>query len=73
MDSGYFGNYDQNKSNGWKIYHSIVKNDVQHGDIIDRPDDRWRKLEHKLYPKKTGKHILLVVPAKNLVNFFFFF
>ena len=71
MDSGYFGNYpSKTNPNGWKIYHRIVKNDVQHGDIVDRPDDRWRKLEHKLYPRKTGKHILLVVPSEKPCKFY---
>jgi len=41
MDSGYIGNYkSKNNPNGWKFYHRIVKNDVQHNKIIDRPSDR---------------------------------
>ena len=69
MDSGYFGNYPgPTNPNGWKLYHRIVKNDVQHNEIIDRPDDRWRKLDLKLYPRKEGKHILLVVPSEKPCN-----
>jgi len=66
MDSGYVGNY-KSPSNpyGWKQWHRIVKNDVQHGQIIDRPDDRWRKLDYTIEKSKRGKHILLVTPSKN--------
>ena len=71
MDSGYFGNYPgPTNPNGWKLYHRIVKNDVQHNEIIDRPDDRWRKLDLKLYPRKQGKHILLVVPSEKPCKFY---
>ena len=71
MDSGYFGNYPgPTNPNGWKLYHRIVKNNVQHNEIIDRPDDRWRKLDLKLYPRKQGKHILLVVPSEKPCKFY---
>lgn len=71
MDSGYIGNY-KSKHNpyGWKLYHRIVKNDVQHSDIIDRPDDRFLKLDYKIYPRKEGKHILLVIPSEKPCKFY---
>ncbi len=64
MDTGYFGNEKTAANpNGWKFYHRIVKNNLQHGDIIERPDDRWRKLGKKILPwKKDGRKILVAKP-----------
>lgn len=71
MDSGYIGNY-KSKSNphGWKLWHRIVKNDVQHTDIIDRPDDRWRRLDYPIRNRKQGRHILLVTPSEKPCKFY---
>jgi len=71
MDSGYVGNYPS-KSNpyGWKLWHRIVKNNVQHDKIIDRPDDRWRKLDYPVIPRKTGTHVLLVTPSEKPCKFY---
>jgi hypothetical protein len=71
MDSGYVGNY-KSKSNpyGWKLWHRIVKNDVQHTDIIDRPDDRWKRLDYPIENLKQGKHILLVTPSEKPCKFY---
>lgn len=71
MDSGYVGNY-KSKANfhGWKLWHRIVKNDVQHGDIIERPDDRWKKLNTIIEPRKEGMHILLVTPSEKPCKFY---
>ena len=71
MDSGYIGNYKSSSNpNGWKLWHRIVKNDVQHNEIIDRPDDRWKKLEQTLHDRKQGKHILLVTPSEKPCKFY---
>jgi hypothetical protein len=71
MDSGYVGNY-KSKSNpyGWKLWHRIVKNDVQHHEIIDRPDDRWRRLDYPILKRKSGNHILLVTPSEKPCKFY---
>ena len=71
MDSGYIGNY-KSKTNphGWKLWHRIVKNDVQHTNIIDRPDDRWQQLDYPILPRKQGKHILLVTPSEKPCKFY---
>lgn len=72
MDSGYFGN-NKNPQNprGYKRWHRIVRNDLQHGDIIARPDDRWLRLGIKLNPwKKSGRQILLAVPDGKPCKFY---
>jgi len=71
MDSGYVGNYKSSANpHGWKLWHRIVKNDVQHNKIIDRPDDRWSKLEYTIESRKTGNHILLVTPSEKPCKFY---
>ena len=71
MDSGYVGNYKSKfNPNGWKLWHRIVKNDVQHRDIIDRPDDRWKRLDYPIESRKQGKHILLVTPSEKPCKFY---
>jgi len=71
MDSGYVGNY-KSKTNpyGWKTWHRIVKNDVQHCKIVDRPDDRWKRLNYPIEDRKQGKHILLVTPSEKPCKFY---
>ena len=71
MDSGYVGNYkSRSNPNSWKLWHRIVKNDVQHNEIIDRPDDRWRRLDYPIKNRKHGKHILLVTPSEKPCKFY---
>lgn len=71
MDSGYVGNYKSpSNPHGWKQWHRIVKNDVQHSDIIERADDRWRKLEYPIHKRKSGSHILLVTPSEKPCKFY---
>lgn len=71
MDSGYVGNYKSNANPyGWKVWHRIVKNDVQHNEIIDRPDNRWKRLDYPIEKRKTGRHILLVTPSEKPCKFY---
>lgn len=71
MDSGYVGNYrSESNPNGWKLWHRIVKNNVQHDTVIDRPDDRWRKLGYSIEKRKQGTHILLVTPSEKPCKFY---
>jgi hypothetical protein len=71
MDSGYVGNYKSTANpHGWKLWHRIVKNDIQHNNIIDRPDDRWRKLDYPILKGKLGNHILLVTPSEKPCKFY---
>ena len=71
MDSGYVGNYKSvTNPQGWKLWHRIVKNNVQHSDIVDRPDDRWKRLDYPIHSRKQGAHILLVTPSEKPCKFY---
>jgi len=71
MDSGYVGNYKStNNPYGYKLWHRIVKNNLQHNTIVDRPDDRWKRIGHTIEKSKTGSHILLVTPSEKPCNFY---
>jgi len=72
MDTGYLGNEaSQANPNGWKYYHRIVKNNLQHQDIIPRPDDRFRKLGKKLKAWNTsGRNILIACPDEKPCKFY---
>lgn len=72
MDSGYMGNYKSpSNPNGWKVWHRIVKNDLQHNLVIERPSDRFEKQHIKIPAwKKTGKNILLVMPSEKPAKYY---
>jgi len=73
MDTGYFGNEATNTNpNGWKYWHRIVKNDLQHGnEIISRPDDRFKHFNKKFQPwKKDGRKILIAAPDEKPCKFY---
>ena len=64
IDTGYFGN-ERTVANpqGWKHWHRIVKNNLQHGEIIDRPDDRLKRFNKEFRPwNKNGRKILIAKP-----------
>ena len=72
MDTGYFGNEaTQSNPNGWKYWHRIVKNDLQHNEIIQRPDDRFLAFK-KRFPawKKDGRKILVAAPDEKPMKFY---
>jgi hypothetical protein len=72
MDTGYFGNERTvSNPNGWKLWHRVVKNDLQHGEIINRPDDRFCKFNKTFVPwKKTGNKILIAAPDEKPCKFY---
>jgi hypothetical protein len=72
MDTGYFGNeVGISNPNGWKYWHRIVKNNLQHDEIIPRPGDRWQQFNKKLDPwKKGGRKILLALPDEKPCKFY---
>jgi hypothetical protein len=72
MDTGYFGNEATTVNpNGWKYWHRIVKNDLQHNMIIPRPDDRWRQFNRQFMPwKKDGRKILIAAPDEKPCKYY---
>ena len=72
VDTGYFGNEkSSNNPNGWKYWHRIVKNDLQHGEIISRPDDRFKQFNKTFKPwKKDGRKILIAAPDEKPCKFY---
>lgn len=72
MDTGYFGNERTDTNpNGWKYWHRIVKNNLQHGEIIPRSDDRFKHFGKKFQPwKKTGSKILIAAPDEKPCRFY---
>lgn len=72
VDTGYFGNEKtQSNPSGWKYWHRIVKNNLQHGEIISRPDDRFRKFNKKFTSwKRSGSKILIAAPDEKPCKFY---
>jgi hypothetical protein len=72
IDTGYFGNERTlSNPNGWKYFHRIVKNDLQHGEIIPRPDDRFKQFNKKFTPwRKAGRKILVAAPDEKPCKFY---
>jgi len=77
MDTGYFGNFlSIGNPGGKKIWHRVVKNELQKSIIEDFPRDRWENLvrsDPRLGWKgwKTGgSKILLVLPNPKSCHFF---
>lgn len=72
VDTGYFGNEaNALNPNGWKRWHRLVKNNIQHNDIVSRPDDRFRKFKKEFKPwKKTGTQILVAAPDEKPCKFY---
>lgn len=72
MDTGYFGNeVTVTNPNGWKYWHRIVKNDLQHNMIIPRPSDRWQQFNKKFQPwKKNGRKILIAAPDEKPCRYY---
>ena len=72
MDTGYFGNErTESNPNGWKYWHRIVKNDLQHNEIIQRPADRFKFFKKNFNPwKKDGRKILIAKPDEKPMRFY---
>lgn len=77
IDTGYFGNFiSKGNPSGKKLWHRIVRNELQKSIIEEWPTDRWKnlvngddRLQWKGW-KKPGKNILLVLPNPKSCHFF---
>lgn len=71
MDSGYLGNKISSRNpQGWKFYHRVVPNNLQHGNVIPRPNNRWDALGIKLQDRKQGENIVVVFPDDKPCTFY---
>ncbi len=77
IDTGYLGNFPSTGNpQGKKIWHRVVKNDLQHFQPIDVPADRWNSLvaqDPKLAWKgwkNYNQKILLVLPNPKACRFY---
>ena len=77
IDTGYFGNFmSPGNPGGKKLFHRIVKNDVQKHWLENHPNDRWDNI-CKIDPryqwkgwKKKGNKILVIVPNRKACIFY---
>ena len=77
MDTGYFGNFTSlGNPSGKKLFHRIVKNDLQKHWLEKHSSDRWQEI-CKIDPryqwkgwKKKGRKILIVVPNRKSCVFY---
>ena len=77
IDTGYFGNFaSPGNPSGKKLFHRIVKNDLQKHWLENHPSDRWQEI-CKIDPryqwkgwKKHGNKILIIVPNRKSCVFY---
>jgi hypothetical protein len=71
MDSGYLGNRPGPKNpHGWKVWHRIVPNNLQHDQVIPRASDRWNQLGLEAANRRGGSQILIVAPDEKPCKFY---
>jgi len=74
IDTGYFGNeVTTTNPNGWKIWHRVVKNNLQHTHLVKRPSDRFKSFSIDIPKwKKSGDKILIAAPDEKPCKFYGF-
>jgi hypothetical protein len=71
VDSGYLGNHTgPGNRRGDKLYHRIVKNDLQSNQIIASSPDRWEKLQLKLLDRRYGRKIIVAAPDEKPCRYY---
>jgi hypothetical protein len=72
MDTGYLGNRPgPDNPNGWKYWHRVVPNNLQHDVVIPRLADRWQRLGIAMRPEQRhSRNILLVAPDEKPCSFY---
>ena len=71
VDTGYVGNQvTANNRRGDKIWHRIVRNDLQASTIRECPSDRWDRLDIRLHKRRTGSRIILAAPDEKPCRYY---
>lgn len=71
MDTGYLGNLPgAGNPRGWKLWHRIVPNDLQHGNVVARLSDRWQRLGLQLHPRRHGRRVIVACPDQKPCDFY---
>lgn len=71
VDSGYFGNaVGPLNPHGWKLWHRIVPDNLQHHAIQKRPADRWQRMGIELAPRRHGAKIVVAAPDEKPCKFY---
>jgi len=71
VDTGYFGNQVCAANPlGTKLWHRIVRNDLQHADIVPRPGDRLQRLNITFGPRRHGRTVLIAAPDEKPCRFY---
>lgn len=71
VDSGYFGNQiSAGNVRGIKLWHRIVRNDLQHSDILPRPADRLQQLRIQFHARRHGRRIIVAAPDDKPCRFY---
>ena len=65
VDTGYFGN-----EGTYKFWHRIVKNNLQHTTIVERPDDRFKRFKKTIHPWRHGRKIIVAMPDEKPCRFY---
>jgi len=71
VDSGYFGNQvGPGNTRGIKLWHRIVRNDLQHDHIVPRPSDRLDKLSLEFNARRHGSRVIVAAPDEKPCRFY---
>lgn len=71
VDTGYFDHWlAQQSQRSGKLYHRVVRNNLQHTTMLDRPADRWQRLGIALPGRRYGSKIIVAVPDEKPCKFY---
>jgi hypothetical protein len=73
VDTGYLGNtYSTRNSRGLKYWHRIVRNNLQHSKLKQRPPDRLNRLLPGYQPgsRNTGNKIIVAAPDEKPCKYY---
>ena len=71
VDTGYLGNQATvTNPDANKIWHRIVRNDLQHQEIRARPADRWQKLGLSVPKWRPGRTVVVAAPDDKPCKFY---